>query len=174
MISFTYFFSIFFKSEYIGQILILVINLIFGVVLGIAVITMRLSELLVSFSNKLAYVFRLIPSFSFSYSYSQLVRKRELFILKMEMNNDVSLYDDIDIDDNILSLKFVIADCVYLAFESVVYLIFLAIFEMIFNTNINCCNDDANDEEPFDINNNNKDLFRSRIEIPNKKYFNNK
>ena len=170
MISFTYFFSIFFKSEYIGQILILVINLIFGVVLGIAVITMRLSELLVSFSNKLAYVFRLIPSFSFSYSYSQLVRKRELFILKMEMNNDVSLYDDIDIDDNILSLKFVIADCVYLAFESVVYLIFLAIFEMIFNININCCNDDANDEEPFDINNNNKDLFKSRIEIPNKKY----
>ena len=74
MISFTYLFSIIFKSEYKGQITVLLINLIFGAVFGIAVIIMRIYDKLVKFADKLSYVLRVIPSFCFCYGYNQLIR----------------------------------------------------------------------------------------------------
>ena len=82
MVSFTYVFSILLKTEYIGQISILLLNLILGCILAIAVITMRLYEKLITFADNLAYVLRIIPSFCFCYGYNQLIRKHEIYFLE--------------------------------------------------------------------------------------------
>ena len=169
MISFTYLFSILLKTEYMGQIIILLINLIFGCIFAIAVITMRLYEKLTDYADNLAYFIRIVPCFCFCYGHNELIRKNELYYLDKHYSpsdKNYRMLNEKDINDNIISLKHVGADFVYLAVESLLYLIILIILENTLNKNFIKHDIDLND---FPVN---KDfnLQKSQIDIPGKKY----
>ena len=127
MISFTYFFSLIFKSEEKGQTVVLLINLIIGALGGSAVIIMRLREELVKYAQDIIYIFRIIPSFCFCYGYNQLIRRNELFQVDLKIKK-LPLTTKNNPSD-ILKLKYMGSDCIYLAVESLVYLLILIIFE---------------------------------------------
>ena len=139
MISFTYLFSLILKSEYMGQISVLLINLIFGAIFGIAVIIMRLYDKLIKYADNFAYVLRIIPSFCFCYGYNQLLNKDELFSLDKNITNDdnniTNFFNQNEIDENILKIKHVGTDCIYLAVESLIYLLILVLLENVLNKN---------------------------------------
>ena len=151
MISFTYVFSVLIKSEYIGQITILLLNLIFGTIFGIAVIIMRLYDKLIDFANDLSCFLRIIPSFCFCYGYNQLLNRENLFSLDKDIKSKDSdlflFYTQDDIDDNILLMKHIGADCIYLAIESLFYLLILVILENNLNKNCIKHNVDLNSNE---------------------------
>ena len=144
MTSFTYLLSILFKSEDIGQIIVLLINLVIGVLGGTSIIIMRLNKDLKNLSKIIIYIFRIIPSFCFCFGYNQLIRREDLFTrddrFKYEFNINSNSLDDI-----FLLLDYIGADCVYLAIETIFYLILLIIIENIyiisnfFKNCSNCC-----------------------------------
>ena len=136
MISFTYIFNFIFKSEDHGQIVILLINLVIGVLGGTSIILMRLNEDLKKLSIKIIYFLRIIPSFCFCYGYNQLMRKKDLYDIDSKIKLNLSLYsyyflfesEPID-DKEILKLDYIGTDCIYLAVETVFYLLILIIIE---------------------------------------------
>ena len=166
MISFTYLFSIIIKSEYIGQITVLLINLIFGALFGIAVILMRVYDKLIKYANRISYFLRIIPSFCFCYGYNQLLRREQLYILDKDIENKNFTITDEDIDKNIILIKNVGADFIYLAAEFIIYLIILTILEN--NLSKNCI------KPKIDLskyrNENNINIKESRIEPEDKTY----
>ena len=115
MVSFTYLFSFICKSENKGQSLVLLINLLLGTIGGTAVLIMKLNEDIENISTILAYILRIIPSFSFCYGYSLLLN--EDFLRENKNFHDI------------LEFQFVKGDFVYLGVESVLYLLFLILFE---------------------------------------------
>ena len=170
MISFTYIFSIIFKSEFVGQITVLLINLIFGSVFGIAVIIMRIYDKLVKYANRLAYFLRIVPSFCFCYGYNQLIRKYEIFNLDKDIESYEYnfLFTENDVNENIISKTHVGADFIYLPIEIGFYLLLFIILEIVLNNK--CCNKNVNlNNEEYkvrsDIN-----LQSSRIESQDKLY----
>ena len=129
MISFTYLFSFIFKSEEKGQISVLLIYLIFGVLGGNAIIILRLYKDLIKYAEPIIYILRILPSFCFCYGFNQLMRRNELFIVD-NLDEDEKLLPDLNFnDEDILDLKYMGYDCVYLAVESVVYLLILIFLE---------------------------------------------
>ena len=127
MVSFTYFFSFIFKSEDKGQTVVLLINLVIGALGGSAVIIMRLKEELVKYAQDIIYIFRIIPSFCFCYGYNQLIRRNELFQIDKKIDQlPLTSSDD---PSDILKLKYMGSDCIYLTVESLVYLLILIILE---------------------------------------------
>ena len=170
MISFTYLFSLILKTEYMGQISVLLINLIFGAIFGIAVIIMRLYDKLIKYADNFAYVLRIIPSFCFCYGYNQLLNKDELFSLDKNItnvdDNTNIFFNQNEIDENILKLKHVGMDCIYLAIESLIYLLILIVLENVLNKN--CFRRNINlSEYPVDRN---IYLGGSRLEPEDKNY----
>ena len=167
--SFTYLFSIIFKSEYKGQITVLLINLIFGAVFGIAVIIMRIYDKLVKFADKLSYVLRVIPSFCFCYGYNQLIRKNEIYNLDYDVDDNKNLtFTEKDVSDNIISTKHVGTDYIYLAIEIVFYLLLLIILENVLDNNFIQEDIDLNSDELIEENDIN--LQSSRIELSERNY----
>ena len=153
MVSFTYFFSFIFKSEDKGQTVVLLINLIIGALGGSAVIIMRLREELVKYAQNIIYIFRIIPSFCFCYGYNQLIRRNELFLVDLKVKQLPLTTKNHSSD--ILKLKYMGADCVYLAVESIVYLLILIILEnssIIFRSCLNIKKKKSVKE--IDVNNN--------------------
>ena len=140
MTSFTYLLSFLFKSEDIGQIVTLLINLIIGVLGGTSLIIMRLEEDLKDISKKIIYIFRIIPSFCFCFGYNQLTRIKDLFwvdsrfIARVKTSEELSYFSiDTTDDKDILLLDYMGADCIYLSVEIVFYLLLLIIIENYYN-----------------------------------------
>ena len=129
MVSFTYLFSFFFKKEDIGQTVVLLVNLIIGALGGSAIIIMRLREELIKYAKPIIYIFRLIPSFCFCYGYNQLMKRMELFTVDKKDGLSFLIPLKSFNKNDILKLKYVGCDLVYLAIEIIVYLIILIIFE---------------------------------------------
>ena len=130
MVSFTYLFSFIFKSEDKGQMVVLLVNLIIGVLGGNAIIIMRLKEDLVKYAKIIIYIFRIIPSFCFCYGYNQLIRRNQIFIVDIFIEKGLyySIYSQFNPKD-ILKVKYIVTDFIYLAVESVVYLLILILIE---------------------------------------------
>ena len=170
MISFTYLFSIIFKSEFIGQITVLLINLVFGAIFSIAVIIFRIYDKLVNYAKRLSYILRIVPSFCFCYGYNQLIRKNEIYKLDKNIKNDILYNEYIEnkINENIISKDNVGADCIYLAVEIVFYLSLLIILEIFLNKKF--CEGKININDNMFRINNDINLQSSRIELPNKQY----
>ena len=116
MVSFTYLFSFIFKSEDKGQTSVLLINLLIGALGGSAILIMRLNDELVNKARVLAFIFRVIPSFCFSYGYNLLLNEENLEY------EDYYFYD-------ILDLEYITSDFIFLACESILYLLILIFFE---------------------------------------------
>ena len=137
MVSFTYLFSFIFKNEGTGQTMVILINLLIGALGGTAVFIMRIYENLVDHAKTISDIFRIIPSFCFCYGYNSLLNRYLIFAIdyELELNKTISLstafllvrsnYEDKDI----LKMKYLVSDCIYLAVESIVYLLLLVFFE---------------------------------------------
>ena len=129
MISFTYLFSFIFKTESKGQTIVLLINLIIGALGGSAIIIMRLKEDLIKYAKPIIHIFRLIPSFCFCFGFNELMRRKELFIIDLKLKGIfTSKYTTFNLKD-ILKIDYMGSDCIYLAVESIVYLLLLIFLE---------------------------------------------
>ena len=170
MISFTYLFSIIFKTEYKGQITVLLLNLIFGTIFSIVEIIMRIYDKLENFAINLSYILRIIPSFCFCYGYNQLLRKKDINELdnNSKYNRDL-IFTEEEINDNIISSLNVGADFIYLGVEIIIYLLLLIIFENCSNKNFFGEKIDSNSNE-LRQQNNEINLEESHMEFMNNNY----
>ena len=73
MVAFTYIIGSLVKNEGTGQVLVILINLLFGAIGGTAVFIMRMYQKLMDTAILLAKIFRIIPSFCFCYGYNTLL-----------------------------------------------------------------------------------------------------
>ena len=138
MVSLTYLFSFIFKSEDKGQTMVLLINLVIGALGGSAVIIMRLKDDLIKYAEPIIYLFRIIPSFCFCYGFNELMRRNEL--MRIDLRKEglfASRFTKFKAKD-VLKLKYMGYDCIYLAVESIVYLLILVFLEN-YLTIFKCC-----------------------------------
>ena len=181
MVSFTYIFSFIFKNEGTGQTMVILVNLIIGALGGTAVFIMRIYEKLINYAKPLANVFRIIPSFCFCYGYNSLLNRYYIF------TTDYAIGEDIEMDwttaymiargefkdSDILKIEYLGSDLIYLAVESIVYLLLLVFFEnseKIFS----CCftSKKKTNNKPLNVNiaNSNENIINSsekcNISIP--------
>ena len=131
LISFTYVVSYFIEHEGWGQVIILLINLIFGALGGSAIFIFRINKSAKYLGIALSYIFRLVPSFCICYGYNQLISKNALLAIDYFKTNHVidqvmEKYNNHSwiINDG----KYIINDIIFLILEIFLYtglLIFL-------------------------------------------------
>ena len=93
---------------------------------------MRINKDLIKYSKPIIHIFRIIPSFCFCYGFNELMKRNAIFKIDLKLNSISSMYSGKDI----LKLKYMGCDCIYLAVESILYLlilIFLEKFLTLFN-----------------------------------------
>ena len=137
MVAFTYITGALTKREGIGQVLVILINLVIGAIGGTAVFIMRLYQKLIDTAFLLAKIFRIIPSFCFCYGYNFLLSRYYIFTadLRKERNGTIGWGDAYNIvletrgPDYVLNLKYVGGDLIYLALESIIYILILVFIE---------------------------------------------
>jgi hypothetical protein len=140
MVSFTYIFSFIFKKEGTGQTMVILVNLLIGALGGTAVFIMRIYDKLIIYAKPIANFFRIIPSFCFCYGYNSLLNRYFIFATDYELKEGE---ENIDMswstaylfarskykDSDILKIEYLGSDLIYLAVESIVYLLLLVLFE---------------------------------------------
>ena len=138
MVSFTYLFSFIFKREGTGQIIVILVNLLIGALGGTSVFIMRIYEKLVDYSKPIANIFRIIPSFCFCYGYNSLLNRYFIFATDFTLKNKYVQWSSAYIyvlgtykDRDILKMEYLGNDCIYLAVESVVYLLLLIFLKIL-------------------------------------------
>ena len=137
MVAFTYIIGCLVRREGTGQVLVIVINLVLGAIGGTAVFIMRMYDKLIYIAIPLAKVLRIIPSFCFCYGYNFLVDRYYIFAadLSMEMKGIIPFGTAYLVvlrtksPKDVLEMKYVGSDFVYLAVESLVYIIILVVIE---------------------------------------------
>ena len=139
LVAFTYIIGSIVKKEGTGQALVILINLFIGAIGGTAVFVMRMYKQLIDIAIPFAYAFRIIPSFCFCYGYNILLDRDYIFAVDLEKDLDGVInwgtaylivtgssrkyyYD-------ILSLKYLGCDFIYLGIESIVYILILVFIE---------------------------------------------
>jgi len=130
MVSFTYLLSFLFNLESSAQNFVILINFFFGALGGTVVMVLRFIEDTVSIGKALAFVFRLIPSFSFSYGYNQSLSIKLLYAIDYPNG-----YQKMTTEP--LSLTYMGMDVLFLALEFFVYTILLILCESK-NTGFSC------------------------------------
>ena len=144
MVSFTYIFSLIFQKEGAGQTMIILVNLIIGALGGTAIFIMRMYKKLAIYGKSISKVFRIIPSFCFCYGYNTLLNRYFIFATDLELKLDYikdwttaySIVLGSKKPSDVLKMKYLGSDCVYLAVESIVYLLILVFcenFEKLFS-----------------------------------------
>ena len=137
MVSFTYIFSFIFTKEGTGQTMVILVNLLIGALGGTAVFIMRIYEKLIDYAKPIANAFRIIPSFCFCYGYNTLLNRYFVFAtdFELEMNQIIdwstaySIVLNTQKASDVLKMKYLGSDFIYLAVESIVYLLILIICE---------------------------------------------
>ena len=128
MITITYFLSFFFQSEAIAQNFIILFNLVLGSLGSTVVILLRVLEKTTDTAKVAAYIFRIIPSFSFGYGYNLLLNGKLILFM------DYSI-EYINKPESIrISLEYAGSDALFLGCSFVLYLIFIAILELYYYT----------------------------------------
>ena len=139
LVAFTYIIGSIVKKEGTGQAIVILINLFIGAIGGTAVFIMRMYKQLVDIAIPFSYAFRIIPSFCFCYGYNILLDRDYIFAVDLEKELDGVInwgtaylivtgtsrtyyYD-------ILSLKYLGGDFIYLGIESIVYILILVFIE---------------------------------------------
>jgi len=126
MISFTYLLSFLFKSESTAQNFVILINFLFGALGGTIVMVLRILEDTISIGKALAFIFRLIPSFCFSYGFNQLLTIKLLYSIDFP-----STFQNMPSDS--LNLNYVGLDILFLGIEFIIYTLLLIFCESINN-----------------------------------------
>ena len=131
LVSFTYVISYFIEYEGVGQIVVLLINLIFGSLGSSAILILRTNKDMKKLGIVLSYFFRFVPSFCINYGFSQLVSKKALFAIDYFTNiEDYELFQKKLNDSStiIKDGKYIMNDIIFLVLEIFLYtglLIFL-------------------------------------------------
>jgi len=163
MIMFTYLLSFIFENESGGQNGIILLNFLFGTLAGNVVLVLRIIPDTTKTGKFLAYIFRIVPSFSLTYGYSQLLSK-DLF-RAIEKLPDIS----------IISLDYAGMDVVFFGitfFISMALLIFIEANIRFKSSNINNIQNNKLPETPQY--NNKEKLTKNENKIMNDSYENRK
>ena len=112
LVSFTYVISYFINSQGVGQVIVLLINLIFGALSGSAILILRTNEKMKKLGIALSYIIRFIPSFCISYGYNQLISKKILFAVDYFKKYDKDDYENLKKKYN--DSSFIIKDSKYI------------------------------------------------------------
>ena len=137
MVAFTYIIGSLVKREGTGQVLVILINLVLGAIGGTAVFIMRMYQKLMGTAIPLAKVFRIIPSFCFCYGYNTLASRFFIYTAdyKREMKGTITWEQSYNViknkytDKDVLKLKYVGGDMIYLGVECIVYILILVFIE---------------------------------------------
>jgi ATP-binding cassette subfamily A (ABC1) protein 3 len=125
MISFTYMFSIVFKTEAMAQNFVILINLLFGAIGGTVIAVLRILDAsTVDIGKIISYILRVIPSFCFAFSYNELLSAILLFTIDYP-----STFYLMDVNTDIIKLEYVGADLIYMACEFFLFVFVLIIYE---------------------------------------------
>lgn len=146
MVSFTYLLSFLFKMESTAQNFVILINFFFGALGGTIILILRILEDTVSIGKALAFLFRLIPSFSFSYGYNQLLSILLLYSIDYPQSFQTIAREP-------MSIEYAGMDALFLAVEFLVYTVLLIICET--NANKSRCRskgDDSTDKNKSNLN----------------------
>ena len=123
MISITYFFSFLFNSEASAQNFIILFNLVIGSLGSTVVIMLRSLKRSTNAAKIAAFIFRIIPSFSFGYGYNLLLNGKLIMFI------DYSIEYLTKPNSLKIALEYAGSDALYLGSIFVVYLIIVVIFE---------------------------------------------
>ena len=137
MVAFTYIIGSLVKNEGTGQVLVILINLLFGAIGGTAVFIMRMYQKLMDTAILLAKIFRIIPSFCFCYGYNTLLNRYFVFATDLKRDNDANISWSVAYlivlrersSDYVLKIKYIGSDLIYLGIESIVYILILVIIQ---------------------------------------------
>ena len=137
MVAFTYIIGSLTKREGTGQVLVILINLVFGAIGGTGIFIMRLYQKLMDIAIPLANVFRIVPSFCFCYGYHILLSRFYLFTadVKKELDGTIDwsfaylIVKRTKKANDVLDLKYFGSDLIYLGIESIVYILILTFIE---------------------------------------------
>ena len=179
MVSFTYIFSFFFQKEGTGQTMVILVNLLIGALGGTAIFIMRVYKKLINYAKPISKVFRIIPSFCFCYGYNTLLNRYFVFATDFELELDeiidwTTAYTIVlhsQDPNDVLKMKYLGSDCVYLAVESIAYLLILVFCENFDNLFSFCftvkSNNFNNKKENIHITHNIEEDALNDISIPN-------
>jgi hypothetical protein len=132
-----------FKLESSAQNFVILINFLFGALGGTIILVLRIIEDTTSIGKVLAFVFRLIPSFSFSYGYNQLLSIRLLYAMDYPQTFQKMTSDP-------LSLEYTGMDVLFLGLEFIVYTIALILCEK--GNNQFFCEDKSDNIDKVNVN----------------------
>ena len=133
MISFTYLFSFVFKKESNAQNSVILVNFIFGALGGTVVLVMRVFKETLKYAKILEKIFRIFPSFCFCYGLNLLLNFDNIVFVdyqkyKENKENYINFYYYRSYQ-NILSLKFIGSDLIFMSIEIFFYLFLLILCE---------------------------------------------
>jgi len=130
MVSFTYIMSFLFKTESTAQNFVILINFFFGALGGTVILVLRIIPDTIEIGKSLAYLFRFIPSFAFSYGYNQLLSIDLLASIDSPLTFMLTEKDP-------LSFDYAGMDALYLGLSFILYTIILIFLEMSRNFGYN-------------------------------------
>ena len=173
MVAFTYIIGSLAKREGTSQIIVILINLVFGAIGGTAVFVMRMYQKLMSTAITLAKIFRIIPSFCFSYGYNTLLNRYFIFASDLKRDLDATLSWSeaylIVVKERspsyVLNLKYLGSDLIYLGIESIVYTLILVFIENSDKIFSRCFTSNKNTKNKI---NDNKDKIKNSLETEEK------
>lgn len=160
IIALTYLTSFWFKTESAAQNFTILFNFVIGALGGTVIFVLRINVDLIDIGKSIAWIFRVIPSFSFAYGYVQLLNPTTLNFIDNIDNPLFLLTNQIDI----LSTDYAGADLLYLAFVGVFSLVTLAITEGMRNK-FTCCRRKRNDNNKLSTND--EEVIRENEKINN-------
>jgi len=122
--------SFMFKTESSSQNFTILFNFLIGALGGTVVFVLRVLEDLVDIGKGIAWILRVIPSFSFSYGYQQLLGQAQLLFIDNK-DNLVALIMGNKFD--ILSTNYFGSDLIYLGVLTIVSIFILFLLEFFTN-----------------------------------------
>jgi ATP-binding cassette subfamily A (ABC1) protein 3 len=122
MVSFTYIISFLFKTESTAQNFVILINFFFGALGGTVMLVLRIIPDTVQIGKSLAFIFRFIPSFAFSFAYNQLLS----IDLLNSIDNPLTFMSN---EISPISANYAGMDMLFLGFGFIIYTIILIFLE---------------------------------------------
>lgn len=160
IIALTYLTSFWFSSESAAQNFTILFNFVIGALGGTVIFVLRVFEDLVDIGKSIAFILRVVPSFSFAYGYVQLLNPVTLNFVDNINNPLFLLSNKIDI----VSTDYVGLDLIYLAFITIFSLFTLFVTEAMRNK-FNCCG--PKKSENNELGTNDEEVIRESEKINN-------
>ncbi len=159
IIALTYLSSFWFKTESAAQNFTILFNFVIGALGGTVIFVLRVSNDLIDIGKSIAWILRVVPSFSFAYGYVQLLNPTTLNFIDNQNNLLFLLTNKIDI----VSTQYAGADLLYLGCVAIFAVITLSLTEGLRNI-FKCCKERSN---PFKLSSVDEEVLRESEKINN-------